>query len=262
MTINLRPSINPRERILTFGVQGTGKGTAILEIARKCPLDTFYVLDTDMGSYDKLLATLFSDLNNVDVKCVDEWDEFTDNVKDIQAKMGRDDWLVIDMMTETWGAVQSWFTEQVFGNDIADYFLEVRKKKKEADADKKALGAFDGWMDWPVINKEYFRFYKLLLKTPGHMYWAAEQDVIGKDDDKEVKGQFGPYGVKPKGQKKLGHVPSTVLWLTKSRVGEYYMTTIKDRGREEMEEQRFGNFAVDYMMKVAGWRPKAIEANG
>lgn len=257
----LRPSINPRERLLTFGVGGTGKSAALLRIARKCPTDTFYVLDTDYGNYDRLLATEFSDLDNVRVYVVDEWDEYTEHVKEIQAEMQRDDWLGIDMMTQSWQAVQGWFTNQVFNSDIAEYFMEVRKKKAEADQGKKSLGAFDGWMDWPVINKVYFKFYNQLLKTPGHLYMAAEQDATSSDDDKEVKAAFGPYGVKPRGQKRLGHVASSVIWLTKSRSGgsgHWAMTTIKDRGRVEVEDEIVKDFATDYLMKIAGWRPKPV----
>lgn len=83
---------------------------------------------------------------------------------------------------------------------------------------------------------------------------TAEQAAIDKNDDKEVKAAFGAYGVKPKGQKRLGHVPMTVLWLTKSRVGAWAMTTIKDRGRTEVEDEPLTNFAKDYLMEVAGWK--------
>lgn len=253
-TSSLRPVINPRERILTYGVGGTGKTAGLLSIARACPTDSFYVLDTDYGNYDRMLATEFVDLHNVEVTVVDEYPEFVDNVKRIHGEMGRDDWLCIDMMTASWPAVQAWFTEQVFSSDIADYFMEVRKKKAESDQTKKALGAFDGWMDWPVINKVYFKFYNQLLKTPGHLYLAAEQDSTSADDEKEVKAAFGPYGTKPRGQKKLGHIPSTVIWLTKSRVGSWAMTTIKDRGRAEVEDEPVENFARDYLMNIAGWK--------
>lgn len=260
MPIVLRPSITPRERILSFGVGGTGKSNAILEVARKCPTDNFFVLDNDLA-YERLLATDFTDVEergNVHVINIDEWPQYVDMVNASIDKAEKDDWLVIDSMSPSWDHVQSWFIEQIFGNSIEDYFLEVRKKKQEAKEKKKTLGALDGWMDWPVINKQYARLYTRLLNFPGHIYLTAEQASISDDDDKEVKGLFGSYGVKPKGQKRMGYVVSTVLLLTKSRVGEYGMTTVKDRGREEMEDWEVGNWAVDYLMKVAGWRPAKV----
>lgn len=259
--MNLTPSITPRERILTFGVQGTGKSNGILTIARRCPSSTFYVVDTELGNYPRLLATDYPELQNVEVRTVsDDWGELIPTIQSVHSVMGKDDWLVLDSVTPTWDWVQSWFTDKVFGKDIDEYFMDVRIAKQQVRGegkDKKSLGAFEGWMDWPVINKVYFKIYTVLLNTPGHLYLTAEQSRLSDDDDKDVRETFGPYGVKPKGQKRLGHIPHTVLMLTKTRVGEYQMTTIKDRGRKELERMRVEDFGRDYLMKVAGWRPKA-----
>lgn len=267
MTVTLRPSIRPRERILVFGTAGTGKSTGILEVARKCPTDTFYVADSELTNYDRLLATAFTDLDNVQVTPVSEWTEWVEFVAKTNSVMGPDDWQVVDMMTPTWDAVQSWFIDQVHGVDIEEFFIEKRKAmQKIRDAAKpgqqtpkgfSAINGEDG--DWQVINKQMFRLYNEMLKCPGHTYWCAEQDKIGKDDDKEVKAAYGAYGIKPKGQKKLPHVPATSIWLTKSRVGNWAMTTIKDRGRVEVEDEPLENFARDYLMKIAGWRPRKVD---
>lgn len=262
MPLQIAPTISPRERILGFGVGGTGKSAALLSIARKCPNDQFYIVDTDVGSYERLLATQFTDvaeIGNVHTESPEEWDEALETVQHIIRKMGRDDWLGFDMMTQTWDWVQEWFSDQVFGKDIADYFLEIRQakqaSKEKGGKDAKSLGALDGWKDWPVINKTYNKLYRAILRAPGHVYLAAEQTKTGEDDDKDTKELYGPYGVKPKGQKRLGHVPHTSIMFTKTRVGEYQLTTIKDRGRPEMERQPVEDFARDYLMKVAGWKP-------
>lgn len=263
---NLRPPIRPRERILTFGTAGTGKSTAVLEIARLCPDDQFYVADSEIFNYERLLATAFSDVEeygNVHITPCTEWQEWVDFVAKTNPIMGRDDWMVVDMMTPTWDAVQGWFIDKVHGQDIEDFFIEKRVAQQQVkDAAKgtevkrgfSAINGEDG--DWQVINKQMFRLYNDMMKCPGHWYWCAEQDKIGKDDDKEVKATYGAYGIKPKGQKKLPHVPMTSIWLTKSRVGNWAMTTIKDRGRPEVEDEPLHNFAVDYLMGIAGWKPK------
>lgn len=258
MPLTYRATIHPRERVLAMGSPGVGKSHAILTVARRCPDAKMYVIDNDFA-YDRLLATDFVDLKNVDIVPVVEWDEYIPTVREFNGKMGRDDWLVIDSMTPTWDAVQGWFSEQVFGRDIDEYFLEVRKKKAESKDGKKTLGALDGWMDWPVINKSYYKLYAELMKCPGHVYLTAEVQSISDDDDKQVKGTFGPYGVKPRGQKRLGHVVQTVLLMSKSRVGEYSLTTVKDRGRVEMEGRRVEDWSKDYLVGVAGWRPVKVD---
>lgn len=263
----LRPPINPREFILTFGVGGTGKSTALLEIARMCPTDTFHVIDSELQNYNRLLATAFTDLDNVVVYPAEDWDDWVKLIPSINNSMGRDDWLGVDFATPTWDAVQGWFVEKIHGQDIDEWFVAKRQQNQRLKDSTKggnevkgftALSGSDG--DWQVINKVYFKhFYNALLKCPGHVYMTAEQDVIGKDDDKEVKAAYGPYGFKPKGQKKLGHVPMTSMWLTKARVGKYNMTTIKDRGRPEVEDEPLDNFAQDYLIELAGWKKTRVD---
>jgi hypothetical protein len=262
--VRLKPSIDPRERILVFGAAGTGKSNNALAIARKSGSHTF-VIDNDMA-YDRMLATDFTDLDNVTVYNADEWSDYIPHVqkaientttRDEHGRTMSDDWLVVDMMTDTWDAVQADFVEQIHGKEIDEYFLEVRKAKKAADVKKgSALGALEGWMDWPVINTRYSKLYKTLLKWPGHLYCTAELAQINADtDDKDTRLLFGSYGVKPKGQKRMPHIFNTVLLMSKSRVGEYRMTTVKDRGREEVEDEPVGDFAMTYLRKLAGWKP-------
>ena len=259
MAMTYKPKMQTRERILTFGVQGVGKSNAILTVARKCPDIKFHVIDTDYSeSYARALDSEYEGLENVEITRVspDDWENMIPAIEAISAKMNADDWLIFDSMSPTWEAVQEWFIEKVHGQDIDDYFMEVRMKKENTKGkDSKALGALEGWMDWPVINKVYFKLYKRLMSIPGHLYMTAEQTGVNDDEGREIKGLFGPYGVKPKGQKKLGHLPQTVLLFTKNRAGEYAVTTIKDRNRAELENQPIDDFMRDYMVKVAGWRP-------
>lgn len=252
--ITLRPSIQPRERLLTFGVGGTGKSNAYLEMAKKMPDVTFHAIDTDAGNWERILA-YNPDVTNVEVHNTWEWAELTSNMQKCNKVMAPDDWLTIDIATASWDMVQEYFAEQIFGQDIDKYFIEQRLELERLKKDNKALGAFEGWKDWPVINKIYFKgFYGNLLRCPGHVYLTAEQAKIESEDDKETKQLYGSFLYKPKGQKRLGHVPHTVLHLTKKRQGEWYMSTVKDRERVEMEEWPVNNFAVDYLMKVAGWK--------
>lgn len=273
MTVSplLYPGRNTRERILSFGVEGTGKSAFILFLALRYPFGKFYVLDSEYGSFEALMAggtaanpTLFQQLHpdnggNVVITDVDmdDWQAMKEGVQKISAEMQRDDWMVVDSMTPTWDAVQGWFVEKIHGKDMDEYFLMVRQAKQGSD--KKSLGALDGWMDWPVINTQYMGLYKSILRCPGHIYWTAEQTRISDEDDKdeETKKLYGSSGVKPKGQKRLGHMTHTVLRLTRTNTGEWQMNTIKDRGRGTMERQPVTDPAMEYFLRMAGWRPKA-----
>jgi hypothetical protein len=70
------------------------------------------------------------------------------------------------------------------------------------------------------------------------------------------------YGMKPAGQKQLGFVPHTVLMMKKGRVGDYKMTTIKDRGRWEGEDVEIGDFMQDYLVGIGGWQRAMVKADG
>jgi len=48
------------------------------------------------------------------------------------------------------------------------------------------------------------------------------------------------------------------VMLGKDRAGEFSMTVCKDRGREreeQIESEKWDNFASDFLVGVAGWTP-------
>lgn len=260
-----------RERILAFGHEGSGKSSGILSIARRMPDSKFWVIDND-NAYDRLLETDFTDVwGNDNVLFagehfgkwpVDNWQNVIDAIAYAMNNMGRDDWLVIDMVSKIWPLCQEAFTERIFGKDIDDYFMHVRmlkeSQKNAGGKDSKALGAYDGWKDWPVINSMYNKnVADKLLNCPGHLYVVAESTKLSDEDDKGMRDLYGPFGVKPAGQKRSGHIMQTVLFFTKdSRKQEYKMSTIKDRGRVMWTDDVFGDFATDYLVNTAGWQLK------
>lgn len=280
MALTLTPpaGLGP-ERILLFGKEGTGKTNAVLSIARRIPDATFYVIDTDYSaSYSRMMATEFTDVleqGNVEQYIVgpDDWTKLMDAAREVGRKIRQGDWLIVDSMSPTWDAVQGFFTEQVHGHDIESYLLDKRREiadaKKEAkDAGKTpkrgkaaatTLEAFEGWMDWSVINPMYSRLYKLITQQPGHLLITAEGTPLGNEEQKTVKDIYGPFSLKPRGQKKLGFLTHTVLLTSKDRAGEWYLDTVKDRGREEMVELEMTDFAKQYLQGVAGWKPKKAD---
>ena len=254
MALTLESPWRTPERILTFGTQGTGKSFALLSVARRIPTATFYVIDTDMSeSYNRALDMTFTDLTNVKVFRADP-DDFMDiynTTKRVAAMAKPGDWLVVDGLTVAWAAVQSWYFTNRYGVDEDEFFMMAKKGQIEDD------GA-----NWTIINKRYFKLTHEIFKTQGHLYITAESTTLGKKEEAETQKRFGAFGVKPAGQKRLGHMTNTVLLFSKMRAGVYQMSTVKDRDRAEMAGLPFGDFAVDYLVNVAGWkrRPASDES--
>lgn len=261
--MTFQSSRRARERVLTFGPQGVGKTIGVLEIARKAKHANFYVLDVDYNpSFELYLDGSFKDVaDRFHVRAVDpdDWRALLDGIAWAKSLMGADDWLVIDSFSHAWKAVQDWYIESIYGKATDEYFMDIRKEKHKAGDKAKSLGALEGWMDWPVINNQFFPIYAKIATVPGHVYLTAESASLGDDEAGEIRSRFGPYGVKPVGQKKYGFWPHTVLFLTKSRTKEYALTTIKDRDRDEVKDEPMSNFANTWLVGLAKWRPEKME---
>lgn len=284
--MTLQPPGRARERIMTFGLEGCGKSLAALDIAR-ATTSTVWVVDND-NAWDRMLedadwagvqvseewryksGELVADdrfttsTGNVALLHVDGWAANIAAIEHVVEHAGVDDWLVIDSATALWSDVQDWYTETVFNEGIEDYFLQVRLKKQEASKDKKSLGAFDGWMDWPVINAQYKKKVgAVMVNPPCHLYITCEQQEISSEDDRETRGLYGEMGFKPRGQKRTGHNVQTVIWLGRKRGGVWHATTVKDRGGRDLLEGfdvTDGSFAEWYLRDVAGWTEHAAIA--
>lgn len=235
-----------RERILGFGGSKVGKSEAFLSIAKKCPDAHLYVIDTDFA-IERMLED--GAVSNITYRTgVTEWAEYVEAVREFSKQMGRDDWLVIDFMSDAWDAVQTFYIDKRFGKSAEDYFLA------HALANKKG-NPLDGDKDWSVINKLYFAWVTEVLKAPGHVYATATARATGDRDSAEQKSTFGMLGSRPEGQKKLAHDFHTLAYFSKDRAGKHLLTTVGDRKRRLLDRVPCADFATTYLMAVAGWRP-------
>ena len=243
----------PRERILVIGGPGSGKTLGWIKLANYLKSAQIYVIDTEIGAERSLQEA--PGLTNVHVYPVVEWPEYRKAQREAVEKAGEGDWIVLDMADKAWTAVQRYFIGEIFDQEMGDYFLEARKKMKK---DSKSLfagrdAALKGWTDWPTINRLYDDFMlPLVYRSAANLYMVSSGQGVSEDDDKEIQDLYGPYRLRPAGQKNLAHQPDTVLLFSHTKDG-YFMSTIKDRGgRRYMDKEPLHNFALQYGRMIAG----------
>jgi len=253
-----------RERILAIGITGAGKSYQWLKLAEAL-LPTgakFRCIDTD-AAIDFMLETQFPHLRpenggNVYVYPVFNWPDYRNTLEEVIMKepIEDKDWLIVDMADTPWESTQRYFTSEIFEKSMGDYFLQVRK---ELQASKKktssvAREAFDGWMDWSVVNKLYFDWINpIIYQMKCHVYGATKVQKLGKEDDPDIKELFGEYGIRPTGQKALGHQFHSILLLIPGKE-RWFITTIKDRGgRTYFKRTPFVSLYMQYLVAKAHW---------
>jgi len=208
-------------------------------------------LDTD-DAIPRMLTTEFSDLKNVTVFPCSEWHNYVNAVKSVQKEASEGDWLMIDLMSEAWVAVQNFFVRTIFNEDPGEYFLRVRT---DLDANAKRLDALSGWVDWQVIKRIYGDWIAAIkYKLPTNIYATASARAPRDADEREIKEMFAG-GKMPEGEKHLGHEFHTILSAEHLRDG-WVVSTVKDRGRKPMDRQPMPNFGLGYVIAVAGLKPK------
>lgn len=245
-----RPSISARERVLLFGEYGAGKTSAVLSLAEHLPDDHFYVIDND-DAYERMLAG--RNINNVTVESVGSWQEHVTTIAKFLSDMTRDDWLVIDSVSEAWESVQDWWIEATRGESPADYFTQLQRDRVE---EGKGSGGGISMSEWGYIKKEWKQRLTLpLLRCPGHLLYTARLGTFSGDEDKQIVSAFASLGAYPKGEKNTSYQMHTVLQLGKGRSGGYAMTTAKDRERRVLKGEGFEDWFNSYIVGVAKWRP-------
>ena len=255
----LAPSYPVRERILLFGPGGSGKTTSHLQIAKLSQATSsparFFIGDSD-DSVARMLSAGYPGLTNVSLHPLYDWADYTAFADLVLDSATADDWVVIDFIGSAWQAVQDHFTQEVFHQEIGDYFLQARKLVKDP---AKGLGALEGWTDWQVINALYRQWVtRLLFKGRYHVLATCKADQLS-DARKPLEAPADrqlllSFGSKPVGQKELIYQFHTVLVTGRDARGSYTLNTVKDRERVELRGHTVSNFALEYLKGVGGWK--------
>lgn len=247
------------ERILVYGPPGSGKSSQFLKIARYVAPATCYVIDSD-DSYPRLLETEFSDLDNVDLQVVAGWEQWSEAIRRVVNYARQGDWVCVDRADIAWETVQEFYVQEVFGEEMGDWFLQARKEfEQKVKATKegkvpKNMQVLEGDKDWQVINK-LFKQDWLKLVAPGfqaNLYVATSAAKLEKRDNPDVKEQYDWIGYRPTGQKHMPYQVHTVFYLDQQR-DEWRITTLKDRGRKRFDHNKLVSLPHQYLLAVAGY---------
>ena len=241
-----------REKILAIGAPGSGKSYSGLTIARCFPDNRFFIMDSD-DAVPRMLATDFADLNNVTILPCVEWPDYEKAVKTVEKDSKPGDWLMIDLITQAWAAVQNYFVETIYAESLSELLMRMRAAMKAGDTRLKTL---EGWNDWRPIKALYNDnlMRRIKYKISAHVYATASVRAPRDSDERDIKEMFAG-GKMPEGEKHLGHEFFTILNAQHLRDG-WTMSTIKDIGRKLMDRQPMPNFGLGYVIAVAGLKPK------
>lgn len=244
------------ERILTFGLYGSGKthgwGT-LADFYREEGLDNkFYVIGTESGSVGRLSDKYPNFDDNVVVRDVDDWYELTAWTDEILGQVVPGDWIVMEGLDKPWHWVQGLY-DKLHGPKLD---LDPR------DPFSMARGVTEVDRDWVKINAVYRNWINPIVRSDAHVYGTSPQDAIrlpnpqkpkAWSDSKEVIGQYEMFGFRPAGQKELGHHFHSVLWMKHPTRSKWTITTVDDHTREQLHDAEIHNFVLDYLHKVARW---------
>lgn len=244
------------ERFTFFGDGGAGKSNAVCNMARYMPDRKFYVVETDISpAYDRLLALEYPDVEangNMTIQQAGDWDEFTAIMDEYDAYRSPTDWLVVDNGTFTWPWCQEQHIEATYGMDIDT--MQAKLKAQFKDDAKGYFAALADMMQWPIINKKYTKgYYRHFMKWPGPAVQVQLAKTTKGEKDGDILAEFQHHGAMPQGQKDGPAAMHTNILFQSMPGKKWRISTTKDRGRPKLEKEVIDEFAMDYLVTVAGW---------
>jgi hypothetical protein len=256
-------------------------------MARAClfPGQTLHVVDFDNAA-SAWLETEFADLGLASEWINGEWlDEYTVEdgkvalyhcatwsdykyaLGEVLARSDGDDIFLIDSGTQLWAKCTRWGVERVMGESMDEYLLDWFLKQKEAGkGGKEGQQALVSDGLYTPINAEWESYVTgLFTRPPCHLIVTAEAKELRSDgkEGRDLRGLYGDVGLKPDGQRSMGHKLRTVQLCQKGAMGQWWVTTVKDWGRDEWEREEVGDdWPGRYLKDVAGWKMKVQKIAG
>lgn len=259
-----------RERIMATGAEKSGKSSAWLSIARLAQLSgsdaQFRVVESD-DSWQRLYETEYPELTNVTSQLVLSWPDYPSVTKKFIEASKPGDWIICDLHNTAWEAVQTWYQQEIYGDDPETYFTEIRKAL--GDPKKAAPEVTENSIDWIYVNKIYKAWAQdFFYRNPAHIFLcSAAHKIDSREKNEEVKNLFGGLGMKPAGQKDTLYHVQSILYFSKAKKGADYLyrvTTVGDRGREPLKGAEITNevgsdFASTYLLGPGKWTAPELD---
>lgn len=255
-----------RERILGFGPMGSGKSTAARTIAEFMhESDTMYVIDCD-NRWDGILDNHPELEDRVQVYHARDWESFMEAFKRAMRTAKRDDWIVVDSMTWPWAWIQRWYIRKTHGEEMPDFLVDHRMRQIQAGQltrkDKADGGESAMLIEWSYLNSVWMsQVAEPIVNCPCNLFVIAEGKQIRGDgrERQDVVDLFGTFGYKPESQWRLGFQARSVVLFTKTARQEFeFDNSVKDDERE-VGKAKWDDFAMAYLVKRAGWKPRKVE---
>ena len=287
MAMIWRPPGRARERVLAYGPQGAGKTYAAMQMVAKAlgPGERAYVVDID-NAWGRMLETDGVEMGlavveeyqqgvrdreyevedgNVVLYHCRGWEASVKAIADALKRAGRNDWLVVDSMSWLWDDVLAWYIERTHGSELPEFLISARIEQVKAGKTTAAKGATGGQeatvVEWNYINPVWNKQVATpLVNAQCHVYLCSEAKEARTDgrQDKQLSVLYEQIGWLPKTQKRVGNGAQTILFFNVSKTGAYKVTTVKDRGRDKMEEVEWSDLGSTYLRQTAGWKPRKV----
>lgn len=287
MAMTWRPQGRARERILAYGPAGAGKTYAAMQTIAKAlgPGERAYIIDID-NAWGRMLETDGAELGlsvveeyqngvrdqeyedpdgNVVLWHCRGWEASTTALRKSLEKAGRNDWIVVDSMSWLWDDVLAWYIEKTHGTELPEFLMQARMQQVRAGKTTAKEGATGGQdavlVEWNFINPVWSKHVATpLVNAHCHIYLCSEAKEARSDgrQDKQLSQLYEQIGWLPKTQKRVGNNVQTILYLGVSKTGVYRVTTVKDRGREKLDEVEWSDMGSTYLRQTAGWKPRKV----
>lgn len=286
-----------QERILLYGGYKVGKSytyIGLMDLALRTKTDShFWIIDNDnategiglyeSGTYGELLGEqtdedysngVKKEFERATIWIPESFDDYQYINPEIRKRVKRQDWIVIDMLSNVWEGMPDWWIENVYEDNTWSYYADVRRaiESDEAGAGERNFGGQKG-VDWQYLGKQYRKWEKpLTLNAPCHVIAYSSETEIQERYDKsgEQRAQYkSTSGFAPKVEKGAGHRFHSVARIRKQvgkdgkTVTSRRMTVVGDRDRMDKWEELKGltlelsqgpRFGFDYLVKMSGWK--------
>lgn len=253
--MQLTPSGKARERIMLVGGAGAGKTHAWFTIANNTD-GHFYVLDSDIAAQRFLDSEQFAHLEpRLSIVEPSQWQDYIGSVKKWAAVADRDSWLVVDLYGKAWDEVQANFTQEVYGEELGEFWMRYRKQLQAADG-RGSKNPFDVTIDWQPIKANWKSWTTQIIRWPGHVLVACAAKSLNEQyDGADLLARYRQFGAKPDADKAADHLFHTVMWMKGNTAETRRMFSVKDRQRELVSGVPPGDFSLSYLARLGGWRP-------